>query len=124
MMNKHIRFSTTSLSSSSVDDSVKRGSTPPFMETVEPMIQEEIPPKPTSPPPPQAKTVPSRPTPINTFAFHQGDNHNPPPCPSTNLPPPFHSPPCICLPPSNSPPQSDAAKKEENNQKGPHPIQL
>ncbi|CAI9292358.1 unnamed protein product [Lactuca saligna] len=70
-MNEHIHFSTTSSSSSFVDDIVPRGSTPPVGDTTKPMIQDELSPK-FSPSPqvdiiPQAETV--RPMPTVGFLF-------------------------------------------------------
>ncbi|CAI9272072.1 unnamed protein product [Lactuca saligna] len=52
------------------DDVAQRGSTLPFMENVEPIIQDENSPKPMSPAP-QAKTVPSMPNPIMNADIHQ-----------------------------------------------------
>ncbi|KAL7595803.1 hypothetical protein Lser_V15G28325 [Lactuca serriola] len=55
-LNKHIHFSTTYSSSSFVDDSVPRGSTPPIGDTTEPMIHDELFPKSSSYP--QADVIP------------------------------------------------------------------
>lgn len=69
-MNKHILFSFTSLSSSAVDDFAQHGLTPPFVETIEPLIQDANYSKQVSPPP-QVGTLPSMLTHIMTVDFHQ-----------------------------------------------------
>ncbi|CAI9279612.1 unnamed protein product [Lactuca saligna] len=74
-MNKHIRFSTTSSSTSSAYDVVQSGSIPPFVETAKPMIQDVTSPKLTSPSP-HAEIVPPIPTPIQTVDFYQGESNS------------------------------------------------
>lgn len=55
-LNNHIRCSSTSSSTPSTDDIVYHGSTPPQLETTDPLIQDVYPPSSTSPSP-QAKIV-------------------------------------------------------------------
>lgn len=70
-MKKHIRFSSTSSSTPSTCDAAQRGSTPPLVVTVEPLIQDEVSPRPVFPFP-QAENVPPMLTPIQTITFYQG----------------------------------------------------
>ncbi|CAI9268605.1 unnamed protein product [Lactuca saligna] len=72
-MNKHIRFLSTSSSTPFTDDVLQRGSTPHFVETTEPLIQDVISPRTTSPHQ-QVETVPPMPTHIQTATIYQGES--------------------------------------------------
>ncbi|CAI9290100.1 unnamed protein product [Lactuca saligna] len=61
-MNKHIRFASTSSFTHFVDVFVQHGSTPPFMETTEPIIQDK-----SSSPSPQTENVLPMSSPIKTL---------------------------------------------------------
>ncbi|CAI9281128.1 unnamed protein product [Lactuca saligna] len=114
-MYKNVLFSTTSSSTTSLDDIVQRGSTPALVVTVEPLIKDE-----------DVADIKRfmaladddiddmviRDTPPNYLVYY------PPLTPprssnSPTPPPPSHSSPCT---PQGSPPQSDPAKKGESNQ--------
>ncbi|CAI9296761.1 unnamed protein product [Lactuca saligna] len=73
MMNNHISFSTTSSSSSFADDIVPHGSTPHVGDITEPMIQDELSPKPSPSPQvdnvPQVETVPPTKYPLLLLLF-------------------------------------------------------
>lgn len=69
-LNKHIYFSYTSSSTTSIDDIVHCRSTPHKMETTHPLIQDVNPPSSASPNP-QDATAPPTPTPHYTASIYQ-----------------------------------------------------
>ncbi|CAI9267730.1 unnamed protein product [Lactuca saligna] len=73
-LNQHIHFSSTSTSSTnpSADDIIHHGSSPPEVETIDPLIHVVSSPRPASPSP-QVATVPPMPIPIQTIATFKGE---------------------------------------------------
>ncbi|CAI9259345.1 unnamed protein product [Lactuca saligna] len=72
-LKKHIRFSSTYSSTSSVDDVVQRGSTLPQVETTVLLIQDVISLRSVCPSQ-QAKHVPPIVRPLHTTSFYQGES--------------------------------------------------
>ncbi|CAI9262098.1 unnamed protein product [Lactuca saligna] len=74
-LNKNIRFSFTCSSTAYVDDVVQHGSTPPQVETADPLIQDVISPRSVSPYH-QAEPTPPMPTPLRIVSFYQGESNS------------------------------------------------